>query len=257
MLRLIAIILFFIWRIRHPHADGMWLWWISIVGDFWFGVTWLLNQVAKLNPIKRVPDLALLKQFDDLPDGNSNLPRLDVFINTVDPINEPMIYTMNSILSILAVDYPVDRTATYLSDDGGSIIHYEGLLETANFAALWVPFCRKHCIEPRAPESYFSVKSRPYTGNAPDEFADDHRRMSREYDEFKVRLDALFTKIPERSDAYNAELKEGAKATWMADGTHWPGTWFDPAENHKKGQHAGIVKVYNVTHFYLWKKLSF
>ena len=81
--------------------------------------------------------------------------------------------------------------------------------------------------------------------------------MSREYDEFKMRLDALFTKIPERSDAYNAELKEGAKATWMADGTHWPGTWFDPAENHKKGQHAGIVKVYNVTHFYLWKKLSF
>ncbi|CAN6199378.1 unnamed protein product [Urochloa humidicola] len=244
LLRLIAIILFFIWRIRHPHADGMWLWWISMVGDLWFGVTWLLNQVAKLNPIKRVPDLALLKQqFDDLPDGNSNLPRLDVFINTVDPINEPMIYTMNSILSILAVDYPVDRTATYLSDDGGSIIHYEGLLETANFAAMWVPFCRKHSIEPRAPESYFSVKSRPYTGNAPNEFADDHRRMSREYDEFKVRLDALFTKIPERSDACNAEAKDGAKATRMADGTQWPGTWFDPAENHKKGQHAGILKV--------------
>ncbi|ONM58201.1 Cellulose synthase-like protein D3, partial [Zea mays] len=92
LLRLIAIILFFIWRIRHPHADGMWLWWISIVGDFWFGVTWLLNQVAKLNPTKRVPDLSLLRQQFDLPDGNSNLPRLDVFINTVDPINEPMIY---------------------------------------------------------------------------------------------------------------------------------------------------------------------
>ncbi|CAD6217698.1 unnamed protein product [Miscanthus lutarioriparius] len=243
LLRLIAIILFFIWRIRHPYADGMWLWWISMVGDFWFGVTWLLNQVAKLNPIKRVPDLSLLRQQFDLPDGNSNLPRLDVFINTVDPINEPMIYTMNSILSILAVDYPIDRTATYLSDDGGSIIHYEGLLETANFAKLWVPFCRKHSIEPRAPQSYFAVKSRPYTGNVPDEFADDHRHMSKEYDEFKVHLDALFTKIPERSDAYNAEAKEGVKATWMADGTQWPGTWFDPAENHKKGQHAGIVKV--------------
>ena len=55
------------------------------------------------------------------------------------------------------------------------------------------------------------------TKHSPDEFVDDHRRMSREYDEFKVRLDALFTKIPERSDAYNAEVKEGAKATWMAD----------------------------------------
>ncbi|XP_040381876.1 probable mixed-linked glucan synthase 8 [Oryza brachyantha] len=244
LVRLVAIVLFFIWRIRHPYADGMFFWWISIIGDFWFGVTWLLNQVAKLNPIKRVPDLALLQQQFDLPDGNSKLPGLDVFINTVDPINEPMIYTMNSILSILAADYPVDKHACYLSDDGGSIIHYEGLLETVKFAALWVPFCRKHSIEPRAPESYFAVKSRPYTGSAPDEFLSDHRCMSREYDEYKVRLDSLFTIIPKRSDANNhAQAKEGVKATWMADGTEWPGTWIDPSENHKRGQHAGIVQV--------------
>ncbi|TVU38482.1 hypothetical protein EJB05_11854 [Eragrostis curvula] len=244
LIRLVAIILFFIWRIRHPYADAMWLWWISMVGDFWFGVNWLLNQAAKLNPVRRDPNIALLRQQYDLPDGNSNLPWLDIFINTVDPINEPMIYTMNAILSLLAVDYPVDRHATYLSDDGGSIIHYEGLLETARFGALWVPFCRKHSIEPRAPESYFSVKNRPYTGNAPDEFVNDYRLMSREYDEFKVRLDALFTKIPQRSEAYNnADSKQGSKATLMADGTEWPGTWFEPAPNHKRGQHAGIVEV--------------
>ncbi|VAH29130.1 probable mixed-linked glucan synthase 8 isoform X1 [Triticum urartu] len=244
LIRLVAIVLFFIWRVRHPYADGMWLWWISMVGDLWFGVTWLLNQVAKLNPVKRVPNLTLLEQQFDLPDGNSNLPCLDVFINTVDPINEPMIYTMNSIISILAADYPVDKHACYLSDDGGSIIHYDGLLETAKFAALWVPFCRKHSIEPRAPESYFSLNTRPYTGNAPQDFVNDRRHMCREYDEFKERLDALFTLIPKRSDVYNhAAAKEGAKATWMADGTQWPGTWIDPAENHKKGQHVGIVKV--------------
>ena len=215
-----------------------------MVGDLWFGVTWLLNQVAKLNPVKCVPNLAVLKQQFDLPDGKSNLPILDVFINTVDPVNEPMIYTMNSILSILAADYPVDKHACYLSDDGGSIIHYDGLLETAKFAASWVPFCRKHSIEPRAPESYFSVNTRPYTGNAPEEFVNDHKHIFREYDEFKGRLDALFTVIPKRSDGYNdAHAKEGAKATWMADGTLWPGTWIQPAENHKKGQHDGIVKV--------------
>ncbi|EEC82244.1 hypothetical protein OsI_26423 [Oryza sativa Indica Group] len=243
LVRLVAIVLFFIWRIKHPYADGMFFWWISVIGDFWFGVSWLLNQVAKLKPIKRVPDLALLQQQFDLPDGNSNLPGLDVFINTVDPINEPMIYTMNAILSILAADYPVDKHACYLSDDGGSIIHYDGLLETAKFAALWVPFCRKHSIEPRAPESYFAVKSRPYSGSAPEDFLNDHRYMSREYDEFKVRLDALFTVIPKRSDAYNQTHAEGVKATWMADGTEWPGTWIDPSENHKKGHHAGIVQV--------------
>jgi hypothetical protein len=91
-----------------------------IFADFWFGVTWLLNQVAKLNPIKRDPNLDLPRQQFDLPYGNSNLPRLDVFINTIDPINEVMIYTMNAILFILAVDYPVDRHATYLSDDGSA-----------------------------------------------------------------------------------------------------------------------------------------
>ncbi|KAM0900813.1 hypothetical protein ACQ4PT_020384 [Festuca glaucescens] len=242
LIRLVAIIMFFVWRVRHPHADGMWLWWISMVGDLWFGVTWLLNQIAKLSPVKRVPDLALLKQQFDLPDGNSNLPVIDVFINTVDPINEPMICTMNSILSILAVDYPVDKHACYFSDDGGSIIHFDGLLETAKFAALWVPFCRKHSIEPRAPESYFSVKARPYTGNAPEDFINDRTHISREYDEFKERLDALFTVIPKRG--YNhADTKGDAKATWMADGTQWPGTWIEPAENHKKGQHDGIVQV--------------
>lgn len=235
----------------------MFFWWISVIGDFWFGVSWLLNQVAKLKPIKRVPDLALLQQQFDLPDGNSNLPGLDVFINTVDPINEPMIYTMNAILSILAADYPVDKHACYLSDDGGSIIHYDGLLETAKFAALWVPFCRKHSIEPRAPESYFAVKSRPYSGSAPEDFLNDHRYMSREYDEFKVRLDALFTVIPKRSDAYNQTHAEGVKATWMADGTEWPGTWIDPSENHKKGHHAGIVQVFSLAYTITFFLISF
>jgi 1,4-beta-D-xylan synthase len=40
-----------------------------------------------------------------------------VFINTVDPMDEPMLYTMNSILSILATDYPAEKYATYFSDD--------------------------------------------------------------------------------------------------------------------------------------------
>jgi hypothetical protein len=38
-----------------------------VFADFWFCVTWLLNQVAKLNPIKRDPNLDLLRQQFDLP----------------------------------------------------------------------------------------------------------------------------------------------------------------------------------------------
>ncbi|KAJ1291343.1 hypothetical protein BS78_02G309600 [Paspalum vaginatum] len=249
--RLVLIVQFFIWRIRHQDSDSMVLWWITVVGDFWFGVSWLLNQASKLNPIRRVPNLALLNQHYDPPGGggsSSQLPCVDAFINTVDPVDEPVLCTMNSVLSILATDYPVDRHATYFSDDGGSLVHYEALHETARFAALWTPFCRKHRVEPRAPESYFSAKADgPYAGDAPGEFVDDRRRVRLEYEEFKARVDALFTVIPQRrSEANgrdNAKGGGGARATYMADGTHWPGTWIEPAENHKKGQHAAIVQV--------------
>ncbi|PNT68812.1 hypothetical protein BRADI_3g45515v3 [Brachypodium distachyon] len=233
---------------KHRDSDAMWLWWISVVGDLWFGVSWLLNQLTKLKPRKCIPNLSLLReQFEQQPvDGSSSgLPVLDVFINTVDPVDEPMLYTMNSVLSILATDYPAEKHATYFSDDGGSLVHYEGLLETAKFAALWVPFCRKHCVEPRAPESYFWTKTRLYAGNAPEEFVDDHRCMHVEYEEFKARLDALSTVIAQRSEACNhANTKVRCEnATWMLDGTQWQGTWVEPATGHRKGHHPAILQV--------------
>ncbi|XP_062189873.1 putative mixed-linked glucan synthase 1 [Phragmites australis] len=241
LLRLIAIIAFFVWRIKHKNHDGVWLWFMSMVGDVWFGFSWLLNQLPKLNPIKHVPDLAAIRDHYD----SSKLPGIDVFVTTVDPVDEPILYTVNSILSILATDYPVDKYACYLSDDGGTLIHYEAMFEVANFAKLWVPFCRKHSVEPRAPENYFGVKRQSYIGSMQEEFMSDHRRVRREYEEFKVRIDSLFTTIHQRSEAYNSKNteKDGVKATWMVDGTQWPGTWIEQAENHRKGQHSGIVQV--------------
>lgn len=78
--------------------------------------------------------------------------------------------------------------------------------------------------------------------------------MKREYDEFKVRINGLPDVIRKRCERYNhremkekkndsSGLGEAAKATWMADGTHWPGTWFTPTTDHKKGDHAGIIQV--------------
>ena len=166
LLRLIAIIALFIWRTRNRNRDGVWLWATSMVGDVWFGFSWVLNQLPKLNPIKRVPDLAAIRdQHESSTSGESNLPGIDVFLATVDPVDEPVLYTVNSVLSILATDYPVEKYACYLSDDGGTLVHYEAMLEVASFAKLWIPFCRKHGVEPRAPESYFGVKRQPYTGS--------------------------------------------------------------------------------------------
>uniref|UniRef100_A0ACD5V0A7 Uncharacterized protein n=1 Tax=Avena sativa TaxID=4498 RepID=A0ACD5V0A7_AVESA len=242
--RLIAVVAFFAWRVKHRNHDGgAWLWATSMVADTWFGFSWLLNQLPKLNPVKRVPDLAALA--DQHGEANTNLPGIDVFVTTVDPVDEPILYTVNTILSILAADYPVDRYACYLSDDGGTLVHYEAMVEVAGFAALWVPFCRKHCVEPRSPENYFGMKTRPYVGSMAGEFVRDHRRVRREYEEFKVRIGSLASTIRQRSDAYNSSSGKGvgARATWMADGTQWPGTWIEQAENHRRGQHAGIVQV--------------
>jgi hypothetical protein len=245
-MRLIAVVAFFAWRVKHRNHDGMWLWATSMVADTWFGFSWILNQLPKLNPIKRVPDLAALAdQYGS--SGEANLPGIDIFVTTVDPVDEPILYTVNTILSILATDYPVDKYACYLSDDGGTLVHYEAMVEVASFAALWVPFCRRHGVEPRCPEKYFDMKTQPYTGSMAWEFMTDHRRVRREYAEFKLRIDSLSSKIRTRSEAYNSSKQlqaDGVRATWMADGTQWPGTWMEEVENHRRGQHTGIVKVF-------------
>lgn len=66
--------------------------------------------------------------------------------------------TANTVLSILAVDYPVDKVSCYVSDDGAAMLTFEALSETSEFAKKWVPFCKKFNIEPRAPEWYFAQK---------------------------------------------------------------------------------------------------
>ncbi|XP_047092461.1 probable mixed-linked glucan synthase 3 [Lolium rigidum] len=213
---------------------------MSVAGDIWFGFSWLLNQLPKVNPIKSIPDLGALKKTCDLGEGRSSLPGIDVFVTTANPIDEPILYTMNCILSILAVDYPVDKNACYLSDDAGALVTYEALVETAKFATLWVPFCRKYCIEPRAPESYFELKAQSYICSSLEDFIIDHKYVHRKYDEFKMQIEMLPDTIRERSDTYN---NIHINATFMADGTQWPGTWIDPTESHKKGHHASIVQI--------------
>ena len=81
-----------------------------------------------------------------------------MFVTTADPKSEPPLVTANTVLSILAVDYPVDKVTCYVSDDGYAMQTFESLSETAEFAKKWAPFCKKYSIEPRAPEFYFTQK---------------------------------------------------------------------------------------------------
>ncbi|GAB4851907.1 Cellulose synthase-like protein D1 [Ancistrocladus abbreviatus] len=283
VIRLVGLACFLTWRCQNRNEDAIWLWAMSIVCEVWFAFSWLLDQLPKLNPINRATDLAALKDKFETPsptnpNGRSDLPGIDCFVSTADPEKEPPLVTANTILSIMAVDYPVEKLACYISDDGASVLTFEAMAEAINFAEVWVPFCRKHNIEPRNPDSYFNQKTDPTKNKKKEDFVKDRRWIKREYDEFKVKINGLPDAIRKRCEMYNSneEMKEkelarqrsgsndsstsasvtgGAitgdhhqagktsKATWMADGTHWPGTWFQPCPDHSKGDHAGILQV--------------
>ncbi|ESQ33595.1 hypothetical protein EUTSA_v10006703mg [Eutrema salsugineum] len=272
--RIASLVLFLLWRIRNPNNKAIWLWFLSVICEIWFAFSWLIDQIPRLFPVNHGTDIEALKAKFELPNptnptGKSDLPGIDVFVSTADAEKEPPLVTANTILSILSVDYPLEKLSCYISDDGGSLLTFEAMAEAASFAKIWVPFCRKHKIEPRNPESYFGLKRDPYKGKVRHDFVRERRYVKRSYEEFKVRVNALPHSIRRRSDAFNSkeEIKAlekwkiwkvkvdeeqeneprpsivAPKATWMSDGTHWPGTWSVPCRNHSRGDHASIIQV--------------
>ena len=107
----------------------------------------------------------------------SQLAAVDIFVSTVDPLKEPPLVTANTVLSILAVDYPVDKVSCYVSDDGAAMLTFDALAETSEFARKWVPFVKKYNIEPRAPEWYFSQKIDYLKDKVHPSFVKDRRAM--------------------------------------------------------------------------------
>lgn len=63
---------------------------------------------------------------------------------------------MNTVVSAMALDYPPEKLAVYLSDDGGASLTEFAVREACLFAKCWVPFCRKYGIKTRCPVAYFS-----------------------------------------------------------------------------------------------------
>lgn len=186
----------------------------------------------------------------------SQLAAVDIFVSTVDPLKEPPLVTANTVLSILAVDYPVDKVSCYVSDDGAAMLTFEALSETSEFARKWAPFCKKYSIEPRAPEWYFAQKIDYLKDKVHPSFVKARRAMKvgrflfnyfystriycvfhvliesllltalqREYEEFKVRINGLVAKAEKVPD----------EGWFMQDGTPWPG--------NNTRDHPGMIQV--------------
>ncbi|GAB4827190.1 Cellulose synthase A catalytic subunit 8 [UDP-forming] [Ancistrocladus abbreviatus] len=226
ILRLIILALFFHYRITHPVDSALGLWLTSVICEIWFAVSWVLDQFPKWSPINRetfVDQLSLRYEREGEP---SELAAVDFFVSTVDPMKEPPLITANTVLSILAVDYPVDKVSCYVSDDGAAMLTFESLVETAEFARKWVPFCKKFLIEPRAPEFYFSQKIDYLKDKVQPSFVKERRAMKRDYEEFKVRINGLV-----------AKAQKTPEDGWtMQDGTPWPG--------NNTRDHPGMIQVF-------------
>ncbi|KAK7345738.1 hypothetical protein VNO77_16349 [Canavalia gladiata] len=225
VMRMVILVFFFHLRITTPVNDAFALWIISVVCEIWLALSWIIDQFPKWFPITRETYLERLSlRFES--EGKPNLlASVDVFVTTADPLKEPPIITANTVLSVLSVDYPVEKVSCYVSDDSASMLHFDTLSETAEFARMWVPFCNKYNIEPRAPEFYFSQKVDYLKDKVHPTFVKDRRAMKREYEEFKVKINVLVAKAQKKPE-------EG----WvMQDGTPWPGNNIE--------DHPGMIQV--------------
>ncbi|KAK8717933.1 hypothetical protein V6N13_045183 [Hibiscus sabdariffa] len=117
VLRFIVLVFFLRFRILTPAYDAFPLWLISVICEVWFAFSWILDQFPKWLPITRETYLDRLSLRFEREGEPNQLGLVDVFVSTVDPLKEPPIITANTVLSILAVDYPVEKVSCYVSDE--------------------------------------------------------------------------------------------------------------------------------------------
>ncbi|KAF6173263.1 hypothetical protein GIB67_026958 [Kingdonia uniflora] len=187
---------------------------LNVIAE-WFPGFWRTVTNIKWSPV----------EFNTYPGRLSNrvheLPPVDLFVTTADPVLEPPIITVNTVLSLLALDYPANKLACYVSDDGGSPLTFYSLLESINFAKLWVPFCKKYNVKVRAPFQYFSDQEPLIFGGISSDFREEWKRLKDEYDKLQQKIE---------------------EATKHSHPYHLNGM-FDDFSNIERGDNSSIVKI--------------
>ncbi|XP_042480845.1 cellulose synthase-like protein H1 isoform X2 [Macadamia integrifolia] len=137
------------YRLVSLNINNSMAWQLAFLFESFFTFYWVLTMNVKWNPFhyRTYPQRLLNRGVE--------LPPVDLFVTTADSILEPPIITVNTVLSLLALDYPPHKLACYVSDDGASPITFYSLMEASKFAKLWVPFCKKYDVQVRAPFMYF------------------------------------------------------------------------------------------------------
>lgn len=196
----------FIWAYRLTHIPtnhGLWAFLGLFAAELWSGLYWLLGQALRWNRVFRKPFHNTLSQRYE-----NSLPGVDIFVFTAEPVIEPAMMVINTILSVMAYDYPVEKLSVYLSDDAGSEITFYALLEASTFAKHWLPFCKRFKVEPRSPEAYFTI----YVSSTPHDLnhAKDLAPIKKLYEDMKKRIeDAIkLGEIPSEARSKHNEFSQ-------------------------------------------------
>ncbi|KAL3851125.1 hypothetical protein ACJIZ3_013007 [Penstemon smallii] len=122
--------------------------------EVWFGLYWILTRSLRWNRVYRntFKDKLSIRFENDLPG-------VDIFVCTADPELEPPMMVINTVLSVMAYDYPPQNLSVYLSDDAASDLTFYALLEASYFAKHWIPFCKRFKVQPPSPEAFFRSES--------------------------------------------------------------------------------------------------
>ncbi|GAB2294523.1 hypothetical protein Dimus_028727 [Dionaea muscipula] len=216
---------FFPKEITNPNYANIPLlpWLLIFLAELLLSFIWLLSQALRWRPVTRTV-------FPERLPKDEKLPAIDVFVCTADPSKEPTINVMNTVISAMAMDYPVDKLNVYLSDDGGASVTLNGLKEAWMFAKFWLPFCNKYGVKTRCPEAYFSQDHEVPGGmlmvkpSNDQEFAQDRRILKHNYDSFKERV----LRASETMDVENAKVASNDHAAFVQviDGSNCK---YDPA----------------------------
>ncbi|XP_050288234.1 cellulose synthase-like protein E1 isoform X3 [Quercus robur] len=216
LFQLYAILIFvgvcfiFLYRLSHiPRREeaGRWAWIGLFLSELWFSFYWFLTTFVRLNPIDRYTfkDRISLRY-------EKFLPSIDIFVCTADPTIEPPAMVINTVLSVMAYDYPPEKLSVYLSDDGGSVLTFYAMLEASRFSKIWLPFCKKFKVEPRSPEAYFRTAVEPLGEPA---MAKEWTSVKKLYEDMKKQIETT-TKLGRISEEIYHEHKGFKEWTWLA-----------------------------------------
>ncbi|CAI9088198.1 OLC1v1022463C1 [Oldenlandia corymbosa var. corymbosa] len=218
-LGILLILLFRLTNIPPAGQPGRLAWICMLVSELLFSLYWIITQSVRWNVVQRIPfkDRLSLRCEEKLPD-------VDVFVCTADPIIEPPTLVINTVLSVMSYNYPTEKLSIYLSDDGGSEFTFYALLEAAEFAKYWLPFCKRFKVELRAPAAYFE-RNLDFRNESP-AFAREWSKVKKLYEDMNIRIETAL-----KNGGISPEVKEKHKgfSEWSSKTT--------------KNDHQSIVQV--------------